>query len=569
MDFNLSDITFPNYVTGIQDQSGEWLKGGYDYQTQAPAWVRYFVIKEVRDFNLNSFDWHLVAQGSKESDWFSILKLPNGYEIKVKAQFSQLSEQGQYFFGVQMNWFDLDGNALGNDHIGEAGFRGFSSASGYYPISYGNMDDGNFKAYMILDTVYYPDANPAQGSSNHGLALMLLIGNTEYGYHVEPGSGPVGRDGGGITSVFLSWEDLQKFATYLHAHGEPFNGDPFSDEEFPGEPAGGEDTSGTGGGDGNYDITSDPVDFPPLPTGGALTSGMIKGFVMNSGNLIGLQNKLWDMSFFDIATQFQKLVNQPLDCLISLHCLPFTPTEGTAQNIKLGGFDTTISANRITAQYMEIDAGTYDVKEFYGSALDYDPFTAVEIWVPFVGFRSLKIEDIQNVTLVMKYHVDVMTGDCVAYLKCGDAVMYSWSGNCLAHIPVTSQSSDLLFKSITAAGAIGTGLVTGNPASAAAGAITGAVNVATAKNHYQRSGDMGGSVGLMSEFTPYLIFHRPRQSLAKGYNQFKGYPSNITYSLANLKGYTEVEHVHLTGISGATDAELAEIEDLLKKGVIL
>ena len=233
MDFNLSDITFPDYVTGIVDESGEWLKGGYDYQTQAPAWVRYFVVKEVREFNLSNFDWQLIATGSKESDWFSIFTLPNGYEIKVKAQFTQLSEQGQYYFGVQMNWFDLDGNALGNDHIGDAGFRGFSSGSGYYPIAYGNMDDGNFVGYMILDTVYYPDANPAQGSPNHGLALMFMVGNTEYGYHVEPGSGPIGRDGGGITSVFLSWEDLQKFATYLHSNGEPFNGDPFSDENIP------------------------------------------------------------------------------------------------------------------------------------------------------------------------------------------------------------------------------------------------------------------------------------------------------------------------------------------------
>ena len=93
---------------------------------------------------------------------------------------------------------------------------------------------------------------------------------------------------------------------------------------------------------------------------------MIKGFVMNSGNLIGLQQKLWDMSIFDIATQFQKLVNQPLDCIISLHCLPFIPTEGSPEEIKLGSFPTTIQANRVSVQYMEIDAGSITVKEFWG-----------------------------------------------------------------------------------------------------------------------------------------------------------------------------------------------------------
>ena len=217
---------------------------------------------------------------------------------------------------------------------------------------------------------------------------------------------------------------------------------------------------------------------------------------------------------------------------------------------------------------MEIDAGSITVKEFWGSALDYAPYTQVEIFIPFVGFRNLQIEDIQGLTLSMKYHVDVLTGDCVAYLKCGQSVLYSWTGNCLAHIPCTANSSDLLAKNISAVGAVGLGLATGNPASTAAGAMAGAVNTATAKNHVQRSGDVAGSPGLMSEFTPYLVFHRPKQSLAKNYNQFKGYPANITYKLSTLQGYTEVEHVHLTGIK-ATDTELQEIEDLLKSGVII
>ena len=34
-------------------------------------------------------------------------------------------------------------------------------------------------------------------------------------------------------------------------------------------------------------------------------------------------------------------------------------------------------------------------------------------------------------------------------------------------------------------------------------------------------------------------------------------------------GYTEVEYIHLIGISGATDTELNDIERLLKEGVII
>ena len=566
MAWNLADIKFPNYVTGIQDKNGEWLKGGYDYQTQAPGWIRYFVNQQVLEFNLGDYNWQLIETGHILSEWIDVFTFQNGYKFKV--QFEQVWGDPSIQALVRSNWFDKDGTALGDKRL-EAGFQGSAGGATYYPVEWGNINQGDFVAYIFLDTVYYPNANPPADTPNNGLNIMMLWGITSYGFSFGAGSMPMpvdGRVGNDYTLAY--WTDLELFDTYLHSHGDSFKGNVFTKDPISG-PAGGDDTSGTGGGGGNYDPSSDPVDFPTLPTGGALTSGMIKGFVMNSGNLIGLQNKLWDMSIFDIATQFQKLVNQPIECIISLHCLPFRPTEGAAEEIKLGSFPTTISANRITAQYMEIDAGSISVSEYWGSALDYAPYTQVEIFVPFVGFRNLQIEDIQGLTLIMKYHVDVLTGDCVAYLKCGNSVLYSWTGNCLSHIPCTASSSDLLAKQIGAVGAIGVGIATGNPASVAGGAISGAVNSATAKNHVQRSGDVAGSPGIMSEFRPYLIFHRPKQSLAKSYNTFKGYPANITYTLNTLKGYTEVEHVHLTGIKGATDTELIEIEKLLKEGVII
>jgi hypothetical protein len=563
---NNSDFKYPKYVTGIKDVYGEWIEGGYDYVTQAPGWTRIYLVNQFLRFNLGDYEWTVIEPGRQQSELITFFTFPNGYSIK--GSFLQYPANPGVSTGFQanFNWYDLDGNAIGNlTNV----YQGSASSSTAYPVNWGNLNDGTFTAYMHLRTVY--GTNPVQDAPNDGICFTVWVGTAEYGFVLNEGQIQIpgvdqGRIGNDISMWFL---DMENFTTYLHEHGNPWTGDEFSDEEIPGEPAGGDDTSGTGGGDGNYDDTSTPIDFPALPVGGALTSGMIKGFVMNSGNLIGLQSKLWDMNFFDIATQFQKLVNQPLDCFISLHCLPFTPTEGSSpQNIKLGGFDTTIQANPITVQYMEIDAGTIDVKEFWGSALDYAPFTEVSLFVPFVGYRPLRIEDIQNVTLAMKYHVDVLTGDCVAYLKCGQSVMYSWSGNCRSSIPVTSMSSDLLFKNITAAGAVGLGLATGNPASAAAGAVTGAINTATAKTQVQRSGDLGGSVGLMSDFVPYLIFHRPKQSLAKEYNKFKGYPANITYALGNLKGYTEVEHINLS-VQGATDTELEEIKTLLQNGVII
>jgi len=49
---------------------------------------------------------------------------------------------------------------------------------------------------------------------------------------------------------------------------------------------------------------------------------------------------------------------------------------------------------------------------------------------------------------------------------------------------------------------------------------------------------------------------------------YTGYPSLITEILGDLKGFTIVRNVHLTGIP-ATEPELQEIEEMLHKGVEL
>ena len=118
------------------------------------------------------------------------------------------------------------------------------------------------------------------------------------------------------------------------------------------------------------------------------------------------------------------------------------------------------------------------------------------------------------------------------------------------------------------AGASGYGAM-GAELSGAGTAISSAANVATMKVPISRAGDLIGNWGIMDDYRPYLILHRPVQSLARDYNKFKGYPSNITAVLGTLSGYTEVEHINLQGIPNATGEEMVEIKRLLMGGVLL
>jgi hypothetical protein len=120
---------------------------------------------------------------------------------------------------------------------------------------------------------------------------------------------------------------------------------------------------------------------------------------------------------------------------------------------------------------------------------------------------------------------------------------------------------------ISAAVAIGTMVATGGASAPVAVPALANSAVNQMKPDVEKSGSMSGTGGMLGVQTPYLILTRPRQCLPAEQNTYMGYPSFISSSMGELSGYTEIENVHLDGID-ATDAEITEIENLLKSGVI-
>ena len=332
-----------------------------------------------------------------------------------------------------------------------------------------------------------------------------------------------------------------------------------------------EDISEPGGGDiadPDYNPFSDPVDFPGLPTGGsAIASGFIRVYNPTAGQLQQLAGKLWSNDFYNTI---EKIMNDPMEAMISLHAVPFSVVGGGPAHIEIGNYDSEISANTITAQYYTVDCGNISLPEHWASALDYSPYTTVDIFIPFVGVRSLQIDDVMNKVLNLKYNIDILTGSAVAMLKSGNSVLYTYNTQVHSEIPYTMGSYGRLVQSIisTAGGAIA-GSVTGGAGTLLGASIGGAIGTALTKHSdVSRGGSLGGPVGVMGDFVPYLIIHRPIQSLAGDFAHKKGYPANISASLGSVSGYTVVDKVHLTGID-CTDSEREEIHALLKDGVII
>lgn len=112
---------------------------------------------------------------------------------------------------------------------------------------------------------------------------------------------------------------------------------------------------------------------------------------------------------------------------------------------------------------------------------------------------------------------------------------------------------------LTGIGVIGGAAVTGGAMLAAQALLPGESS--------GQVGEIGSNPGLMGVKTPYVILKRNKDYIPSNLNHMYGEPSNEYVKLANCHGYTKVKDVHIE--ISCTQDERAEIESLLKQGVIL
>lgn len=333
-----------------------------------------------------------------------------------------------------------------------------------------------------------------------------------------------------------------------------------------------------GGGDGDSELDPDDIDkmpIPDLPTVSATDTGLVTLYTATNAQLQSLGAYLWS-NLWDIETNFKKLFSDPMNCLVGLSIVPVTPSAGGAQNVKFGNITTNIALNVLSSQYVELDCGSVSIKEYVGSFLDYSPYVNISIYLPYVGYRELSPDDVMNDTIHVVYHVDVLSGGCCAMVETGKkGLLYSFNGSCITNVPITAINySGAIQNAVSAVGAGLTtvaGIATGAAPLTAVGAasmLSSAANTAmNSKPTIQRSGAMGGAAGLMSCQKPFLVITRPRMSVPDKLNKFVGLTTNVTMNLSQVKGFTQVEHVHLSGIA-ATEDEKDELQRLLRQGVI-
>lgn len=278
---------------------------------------------------------------------------------------------------------------------------------------------------------------------------------------------------------------------------------------------------------------------------------------------------LWGSPFL---TDIGKLFENPIDGVISLHKIYATPVDSGTGTIVVGTLDSNVSSATVTQQYVNVDCGYVDCHEEFGNVFDYPPFTKVSLYLPFIGIVDLDTDDVMRSTIHVIYGVDVFTGACLAMVEVSrdsnTVNLYQYAGVCAVSYPLGNVQQSQLFSGLLAiAGGVAATVASGGIGAPAALAIAGGAGAA-AKSSIGRSGGFSGNAGAMGIKKPYLILQRPQTKVAETFPRLSGYPTNISGKLSYFSGQVNVTSVHVEGIN-ATDAELKEIESLLKSGVLV
>lgn len=275
------------------------------------------------------------------------------------------------------------------------------------------------------------------------------------------------------------------------------------------------------------------------------------------------------------------IIGDPINAIIQLTEWAVTPVDGPVKSPVICNIGATeLKMPTIPNQFMQFDCGTIEIPREYHDFRDYEPYTRLSLFLPFVGDVNISTNDcITPHKIHVIYNIDFLSGVACAEVLIDEDVRYAYQAAMCAAIPVTSSDASRLLASLigAAVGAVGSGVMGGIVGGTAgsrmvANSLIGGVSEAALSPingiQTQRTGSISANTGLLGEMKPYVLVTRPISVVADQYKSLLGQPYQLDGTLGSQKGFVKVREVHLDGIT-ATEAEKTEIEQMLKEGVIL
>lgn len=378
-------------------------------------------------------------------------------------------------------------------------------------------------------------------------------------------------------SIFTAPDSVNnaEFATTVTVHlGAPDSDIPDDSDDYPS----GTDPTGTDPGVYNPDKT--PHDFDDGdPTGYDGNAILTRTYSMDASILQNIGSKLWSQSYFNVL----KIQSNPIENIVSCKWFPFS-ISGAQTDVKVGDVSFGINAGKINSIYT-FTLGSVTYRPKFGTAsqpsyLDGSPYTLLLLHLPWCGVVELDASLMINRSISIKYVVDLITGDCVAFIILdAGTVNYPYmavSGHVGVDIPLTSTDriqAEIRAASVTfsAVGSAAAGVLTGNNLGAAEAVAGGAASVMGMDCTSQRASSHSNACMSYENRNAFLEVWRPNVDpdlMQKGFKARHGWPCHKFMKLSSFSGFTKCSQ-HCKIDFAMTSAENEMIESLLQEGIYI
>lgn len=330
----------------------------------------------------------------------------------------------------------------------------------------------------------------------------------------------------------------------------------------------------SGGGFGTGVNYTDSVSIPSLPNLNINAAGSSL-YNLTNAQMLAFTSYLWSSDWQD---NIKKLRNDTMQNIIGVSVTDIALT-GNATSIKLGNLNTEVSANLIN-NWVSVDCGEIELNEYYGSFADYEPYIALTLYLPKVGFVQIPADTVVNNIIKVVYNIELCSGEgiCFVYItnkRDGFSYVYNTytchvtSNVALSASDHTQQLSALINAGINTTTAIAGAIASGGTTvgSAAMTVATSALDVATTKNPTVTTGNIGNMSSMMCVKKPYLMINRTNLTKPSSFRENNGQLINYTAKISGHTGFLKTRDFHAE--FDAPYSHKVEIERIMNEGVFI
>ena len=191
--------------------------------------------------------------------------------------------------------------------------------------------------------------------------------------------------------------------------------------------------------------------------------------------------------------------------------------------VYFGKYNTNVSSNIVTTNFIETDCGTITIDEYNKNSLDYNG-VEIDLYLPFIGNISLNPNQVYGKQLRLVYRTNPLNGDCVAVILNGNVQIACSQGNVSFDIPINFKYGNL--------------------------------------NNYGTN----DNALYMAELQPYIEVRTNRQYQNMNNRLLS---NNLWVQISDCSGYVLFNDIELRPVNNLNKDEYDEIVSLLQGGIIV